>query len=401
MVIETLLDQQQVDRPFSDPILLIDDEVSVLEGLKEFLEDEGYDVHLARNGNEGIRVFNEVRPDLVVTDLRMPGLSGMDVIRQIKTANPQTAVIVITGYGSMETAVAAIRLKVFDFIGKPIDLVELRETLDRARQGLAMARSLDQELEAQKEQLSLTRLCLNEYREKLSEVESLALAGQHLAGILHNLISPLSHIMGHAQMLRVLHPEVERLEKIEAQAVRMKKIIGTILAKMKHSRSRQSELLQLNEIVKEEISFLEAYPFFKYEVRTCLDLAHELPEFEGIAADFSQLFGNLLRNAVEALQGQPRRELTITSGHDDCQICISIEDSGSGIAEHLYERVFQPFYSTKTSSVGVSGSLGTGLGLYSCRHLVLQYGGSIEVKSEPGHGTRFTVILPRARRKSN
>jgi signal transduction histidine kinase len=401
MVIEPLLDQQQIDRPPSDPILVIDDEVSVLEGLKEFLEDEGYDVHLAKNGNEGIRVFNEVRPDLVVTDLRMPGLSGMEVIRQIKTANPQTAVIVITGYGSMETAVAAIRLRVFDFIGKPIDLVELRETLDRARQSVSVARRLDQELEAQKEQLSLTRLCLNEYREKLSEVESLALAGQHLAGILHNLISPLSYIMGHAQLLRMLHPEVERLEKIEAQAVRMEKIIGTILTKLKHSRSRQRELLQLNEILKEEVSFLEAYPFFKHEVRTCLDLAHELPEFEGLAADFSQLFGNLLRNAVEALQGQPRRELIITSCHDDCRICISIEDSGSGIAEHLYERIFQPFFSTKTSSVGVSGSLGTGLGLYSCRQLVLQYGGSIEVKSEPGHGTRFTVCLPRAHCKPN
>jgi len=264
-----------------------------------------------------------------------------------------------------------------------------------------VARRLDQELEAQKEQLSLTRLCLNEYREKLSEVESLALAGQHLAGILHNLISPLSYIMGHAQLLRMLHPEVERLEKIEAQAVRMEKIIGTILTKLKHSRSRQRELLQLNEILKEEVSFLEAYPFFKHEVRTCLDLAHELPEFEGLAADFSQLFGNLLRNAVEALQGQPRRELIITSCHDDCRICISIEDSGSGIAEHLYERIFQPFFSTKTSSVGVSGSLGTGLGLYSCRQLVLQYGGSIEVKSEPGHGTRFTVCLPRAHCKPN
>jgi signal transduction histidine kinase len=395
MIFETVTEQGQIEQRLPTPILIIDDEAAVLEALKEFLDDEGFQVHLAGNGKEGLRVFHEVKPDVVATDLRMPGLAGMDVIRQIKTANPNALVIVVTGYGSMETAVAAMRLNVFDFISKPIDLDEFREILERARHNLAGNRRSEQEVEAQKEQLSLARMCLSEYRERLSEVESLALTGQHLAGILHNLISPLSYIMGHAQILRMLHPEVERLEKIEAQAVRMEKIIGTILTKLKHSQLRQVESVQLNEILKEEVYFLEAYPFFKYEVSTRLDLAPELPELVGMAADFSQLFGNILRNAVEALRGQPRRELRVISLYDDSDVYISIDDSGPGIPEHLHERIFEPFYSSKTDSVGISGGFGTGLGLYSCRQLANKYGGSIEVISKQGTGTRFLTRIPR------
>ncbi|HBD08028.1 MAG TPA: hypothetical protein DCZ69_07175 [Syntrophobacteraceae bacterium] len=398
MLFETPLEQARTDRSFLTPVLIIDDESSLLAGLKEFLDDEGFEVHLAGNGKEGLRIFHELQPDLVVTDLRMPGLSGLDVIRQIRATNPHSLVIVMSGYGSMETAVTAIRLNVFDFIGKPIDLDEFRKILDRARQSLSVSRKSQGEIEAQKEQLGLAKVCLNEYRQRLSEVESLALAGQHLAGILHNLISPLSNIMGNAQMLRMLYPEMERLEKIEAQAVRMEKIIGTILGKLKHSQARQEESVQLNEILREEVIFLEAHPFFKHEVHTILDLAPELPEFMGVAADVSQVFGNLLRNAVEALQGQPVRELIISSRYDDHQVCVSIEDSGPGIPEGMYEHIFQPFYSTKTNSVGVSGGLGNGLGLYSCRQLVNQYGGSIEVESRQGVGTKFIIRLPAVKR---
>ena len=395
MILGTVAEQKHTEQRIRIPILVIDDEAAVLEGLEEFLEDEGFQVYLARNGIEGLRVFHEVKPEMVVTDLRMPGLTGMEVIRQIKAANPNILVIVATGYGSMETMLDAIRLKVFDFVSKPIDLDEFRAILERGRHSLTVSCGAEQEIEAQEKQLSLTRVGLSDYRQRLSEVESLALAGQHLAGILHNLRSPLSCIMGHTEILRMLYPEVERLERIETQAVRMEKIIGTILNKLRHSQLRQVESVQLNEILKEEIFFLEAYHFFKHDVRTRLDLNPELPELVGVVADFSQLFGNILRNAVEALRGQPRREISIISQYDDREVRISIEDSGPGIPEHLHERIFQPFYSSKTDSVGISGGFGTGLGLFSCRQLINKYGGSIEVVSEWGAGCRFLTRFPR------
>jgi signal transduction histidine kinase len=102
----------------------------------------------------------------------------------------------------------------------------------------------------------------------------------------------------------------------------------------------------------------------------------------------------LLRNAVEALHGQPLRQLIITSRYGEYEICISIHDSGPGIPENLHEQIFQPFYSTKTNKVGIAGGSGTGLGLYSCRQLASQYGGYIEVESRSGQGTSFIVHLP-------
>jgi signal transduction histidine kinase len=396
MMIETLLQRNREEKMANTPVLIIDDEPSVLEGLKEFLEDEDYEVHLARDGREALRLFQKVEPDLVVTDLRMPGMSGMEVIRRIKKLKRNTAVIVITGYGSLKTAVDAIRLSVFDFIDKPIDLDQLKGTLDRARSCLRMTRKHQEQVDFQREQLARTQKRLDEYREKMAEVESLALAGQQLAGLLHNLISPLSYIMGQAQLLRILYPEVEKLEDIERQAIRMEQFIAAILTKFRHSSSRQHALLQLNDILKEEMLFLEAHPFVKHEISKQWNLASDLPLIEGIAADFVQIFGNLLRNAAESMQNQPIRELTITTNHDHFETWISIQDTGVGILQKLHGTIFQPFYSTKVNETGIAGGFGTGLGLYSCQQLAQQYGGHIEVQSQLGQGSTFTLHLPKA-----
>jgi two-component system response regulator AtoC len=114
------------------PVLIVDDEQSTLDSLSIFLEDEGYEVHLATDGEQALATFSAVRPHVVVTDLRIPRLSGIELIRHIRSRDPQVPILIITAYGSLEGAVAAIRLDAFDFIQKPIDLDYLKEVLDRA-----------------------------------------------------------------------------------------------------------------------------------------------------------------------------------------------------------------------------------------------------------------------------
>jgi signal transduction histidine kinase len=400
LVINALVQHNRQDTTLSTPILIVDDEPSGLEGLKEFLEDEGYQVHLASDGQEALKLFHEFTPELVVTDLRMPGMSGIDVIRRIKKLNRNTAVIVITAYGSLDSAVDAIRLNVFDFLQKPIELDQLKETLERARENQRMSRKRQEQVEYQREQLANAQKRLDEYQEKMTEVESLALAGQQLAGLLHNLVGPLSYIMGQAQVLRMLYPGLEKIEKIEKQALRMEQFIATVLAKFKHSKARHRELLQFNDILKEEMLFLEAHPFVKNEIRTHWHLAPELPLFEGTAADFAQVLGNLLRNAAESMQKQPDRQLTLTTRHDDFEIQIAIQDTGVGVPDKLHETIFQPFFSTKMNEAGIAGGFGTGLGLYSCQQVLEQYGGYIKVSSQPGQGSTFTVHLPKTPRNT-
>lgn len=381
------------------PILIIDDEPSVLEALRLFLEDEGYAVHEALEGETGLELFRVVRPEVVVTDLRMPGMPGKDVISEIRRLNDSIPIIVITGYGTLDDAIDAIRSEVHDFITKPIDLDHLKSTLDKARSGAQTEQEVHKGMEALRRQVDLLQMEWKEQVSRFVEVEPLVQTGRLLAAILHNLNSPLTYIMGQAELLQSAHPEVRNLEVIREQAVRMKRIMSTFIKRLRATQSRDLEALPLNEVLREEILFLESHPYLKARIDTTWELDTSLPLFTGVAADFSQVFGNILRNALEAMHGLLRKELRIHTWHDEEEIHISIHDNGPGIPEHLGARIFEPFFTTKTLDCGSSGSLGMGIGLYHCREIVHQYGGTIEVVSNPGQGTAFVIHLPLFSRK--
>jgi signal transduction histidine kinase len=376
------------------PILIIDDEDAVLEGLGEFLEDEGYTVYKAQDGSSGLKVFRSVKPDLVMTDLRMPGMSGIELISEIRKLKENTPVIVFTGYGSLGTAIDAIHLKVFDFLTKPIDLDSLKDTLDRARRNVQVARQVQDEMGILREQLLSFQTRLQEQLVRFSEVEPLIQTGRLLAGILHDLNNPLMHIMGQAECLQMLHPEIENLAVIQGQARRMGKIVSAIMQRLKLSQSRRLEWMQLNKLLEEEVFFMECQPFFKHEIEKEWQLEDNLPLVRGIPAEMNQVFGNIIRNAAEAMIGQPQKRLTIRTAHDAAGIHVSIQDTGAGIPRHLQNRIFESFFSTKSGASGMMGSMGMGIGLYSCKELVQQYGGHIELVSEPGAGTTFHIHLP-------
>jgi signal transduction histidine kinase len=245
-----------------------------------------------------------------------------------------------------------------------------------------------------REQLEHFQEQWKEQLSRYSEVEPLIHTGRLLAGILHNLNNPLTYIMGQAELLKILHPEVENIDVISQQAARMKRIMATITKKMKESQTRESTWLQFNELLKEEMFFLESHPYHKLRIETEWLLDQDLPLFEGVASEFSQVFGNILRNAAEAMSGQSSKRLRICTWHDEEFIYVSISDNGPGISTHLLERIFQPFFSTKASGVGMAGGMGMGIGLYHCRELIRHYGGQIEAVSKPGEGATFTLILP-------
>ncbi|MCE5333774.1 MAG: response regulator [Desulfobacteraceae bacterium] len=377
------------------PVLIVDDEQSVLEGLEAFLEDEGYEVHLSASGRDAINKFMKVQPELVVMDLRMPGMPGIEVIRRIREINEDTAILIITGYGTLENVVEAVHLNVFDILRKPIDLEQLKAALDRARESMRQTRKAHSELHSMRRQLDVAGRYLEGYQKKVAELESLAFAGRLMAGILHNLNNPLHYISGETQLLQMIYPEIKNLDKIDKQVCRMAKIIRSVLRRLKSSQERCHELLDLNELLEEELVFLESHPFFRDELEKVRSLDADLPLFKGIASDFGQVFGNILCNAAEAMKG--RGVLTIRTGQNESEIVIAIQDTGPGIPIELQGRIFEPFFSTKEKEVGMSGGFGTGLGLYTCKQIVQDYGGSIEVISKHGLGATFVIYLPKVR----
>lgn len=129
-----------------EKILVIDDEKTTLKMFRLFLDLYGFDIHTAESGEEGLEIFDREKPGIVLTDIKMPGMDGIEVLKEIKRRSPQTEVIVITGHGDMDLAIQALNLDAADFINKPIQRQSLENGLARARERLKIARSLQNQV---------------------------------------------------------------------------------------------------------------------------------------------------------------------------------------------------------------------------------------------------------------
>lgn len=135
-------------------LLVVDDEKNIREGLAESLLDEGYDVICAENGEEGWKLFSNGDIDLVITDLKMPGISGEELMKKILAQAPGFPVIILTGHGTVENAVNAMREGAWDFLSKPVDLDHLSLKVKRAldnRELFFKHRRMEEEIEKSKQ----------------------------------------------------------------------------------------------------------------------------------------------------------------------------------------------------------------------------------------------------------
>ena len=137
-------------------VLVVDDEPSVVDVFQEFLSGEGYELSVATSGEEALRVLPDARPDVILTDINLPGISGLEVMRFAKGLDPEVAVIVVTGYASASTAIEALRQGAYDYVTKPFELDEVHQIVERAianRRLKAINRRLVQELREKNERL--------------------------------------------------------------------------------------------------------------------------------------------------------------------------------------------------------------------------------------------------------
>jgi FixJ family two-component response regulator len=154
-----------------ETILIVDDEKDICEVLGISLSDLGYKVHTAGDGEEALRVFEKTRPSIVLTDIRMPGMDGIELLRRIKRHNPDTEVIMITGHGDIDLAIESLKLEATDFITKPIDDELLEIALKRARDRISSRQKMKEYTEGLERRLS-------EQSERLAKAERLIAAGQ-------------------------------------------------------------------------------------------------------------------------------------------------------------------------------------------------------------------------------
>ena len=168
------------------------------------------------------------------------------------------------------------------------------------------------------------------------------------------------------------------------------------MIRARHQEEVDARHIQLNELLRTELAFLEANLFFKHEIEKIYDFDSDLPEVWGVYGDFSQALLNIINNAIDAMYDTPQKVLKVRTRRDDGCVKVEIEDTGVGMTDKVKERIFEPFFTTKPSmdSEDSEGRKGTGLGLSGSRQLLARYDGKIDVQSQTGKGSTFSVLLP-------
>ncbi len=151
--------------------------------------------------------------------------------------------------------------------------------------------------------------------------------------------------------------------------------------------------IDINHLLKSEFEMLKEKPVFKKDIEVEWMLGN-IPKIRGVEIHFAQIFSNLIGNAIDALHDVEKRKLTIKTELQNREIKICICDTGPGISQENLGKIFDPFFTTKPISAGDDEPTGTGLGLPSCLRMIESYGGKLEVQTEVGKGSTFTVTLP-------
>lgn len=392
-------------------LLVVDDDTASLHAIcRVFIDADDLQLHRAEDGEQALLAMQAVKPDLVLLDILMPGINGYEVCRRIK-AEPATAatmVLLLSGKSSLEDRLQGYAVQADDFIVKPYDPEEL----------LAKVRILLRLKKAQDELRALNRdleqLVAQRTRELVLK-ERQAVIGQMIQGIVHNLRGPLSASMGITTLAQDmikdcinqaqrsaadLVPPLSALAGYIALGVQsnesLNSMINSLLVKSRKDAVQHKTPLAINEVVSAELQFLNADMKIKHKIDKLLLLADDIPTIQGVHADFSQIFYNLIRNAADAMTASPLKRLTIRSAFDGQRITVDFTDTGTGMDKAVMDRIFEPFFSTKAMSAAEAGDgpVGTGLGLYTCDEIIKAYGGDIVVSSQPGQGSCFTVRIP-------
>ncbi len=377
-------------------ILLVDDEPHILSILAETLTVSGFQVSTRDSGSAALVHLANHQPDLMVTDLRMPGMSGLELIEKARKFIPDTQVVILTGYGDMKSAVDAIRLGAFDYLTKPVDTERLIQTLKNG---------------AERRRLIVENRSLVRRLEETNRIKT-----EFINGMSHEFRTPVGHILGFAQILQdtlesLTEKQVGYLQNIQDAASHLLGMFEDILqfSVLRSGEARVSPVpFSLSEFLEEGLE-----PFKGPAVEKKLTLEHQALQPDRIVTADSEIchkiFALLLDNAVKfSPEGScisitadihpapslpdDAQDPNLTETIADGWLHITVSDTGPGIDPQDQKRIFNLFEQAD-ASLGRTYE-GTGLGLALARSLARIHEGAITLSSQPGEGSAFTFIVP-------
>jgi len=360
-------------------ILVVDDDIGARESMKIILGGR-FDVATTDRGYKAIELVKEKEFDVVVLDIRMPDITGIEVLKKIKESEPSPEVMMVTAFAALETAKDAMKLGAYDYIEKPF------KSFDELRN--AVSKGVDRKLKIAKS-IQLAK-DFDEVRKQLLQLEKLSSLGQIASEVIHELATPITGVLGYSEFL--LDQECNgiiknSLQKIKSEAERCQNLIRNVLTFARKPENVKKPV-NANEIIRKTID-IKAYQISLDNIKIVLNLDSELPI---IFADFGliqQVILNIINNAQDVLKKHDKERLILISTRSDTEnVYITIENSGPSIPTEHLDMIFEPYFTTK------SAENGTGLGLSISRDIINSHHGEISVKNNSTIGVTFTIRLP-------
>lgn len=383
-------------------LLVVDDEESVALTVSEVLRQEGYQVDTASSGSAAVRLMEDAEFDLVLTDLHMEGGDGISVLSEIQQRSPLTISIVLTGFASVETAIAAMRSGAYDYLVKPCNIEDLKHTVKRGvehrmlmlreREARARLEEFNRELQKRVEERTIELVRRNEELAEANRAKDI-----FLATLSHELRTPLTPVLGWVNLLKTgaldKSSMMQALDTIERNARLQARLVDDLLdisrivtGKLQFER----EPVDLNIIVRAAVDTMRA----QAEQRG-VGLVSNLPPaslvVQGSPVRLEQVVLNLLSNAIKFTDAGGRVTVSVKSKGSEASVIV--EDTGIGIAPEFLPHVFESFRQADGSTTRQHGGLGLGLAIV--RALARMHGGEVRAESDGiGKGARFILTLP-------
>jgi signal transduction histidine kinase len=358
-------------------LLLVDDDPSVVASLRLVFKPD-YEIYSAPSAVEGVGLFMDVHPSVVVLDLRLEGSQGLDALREIRKIDPTAKVVVLTGYASMATVEESLRLGAVDYLHKPFDAISLKQRVDQ----LARAVQLPQTSPDLMQPMAMAA-------QRIAELELQVLSSSMF---LHDVANPVTTALTAATMLQkqvsdgLLASNSDTEEASELLVDSLQYLVGMFdqTRSMEHAKRLDTSEVEIEQIINLAVSLVCA----KAQQRNVTTTVHLQKRGTKVWANrfaLARVLSNLLRNAIEAVAPNEGRVLLLVDARDNYAEFV-VQDNGPGLDTKIAPHIFKQRFTTKKE--------GMGLGLYICHHLVTTMGGTIEAKNCETKGCRFIVRIP-------
>jgi signal transduction histidine kinase len=397
-------------------LLVVDDEDGPRQSLRVIFKDE-YNMLMAEDGPTAIELAKQHPIDVAVLDIRMAGMSGIEVLERLKYVNPNIEAIMMTAFETTDTIRQALRLRACDYINKPFDLSTIRAAVGQAMQ----RRKLEGEIHSSAEKV---QELLNELQDQKVEEQIAKTRGDIYASIIHDINGPLTVISGFTQVLntrlnRNSRLEMEDLEFIKDRLRIIARQVGNCVEISRRylgflrKKSEEAPQVNVSQLLKDLEQLVRVHPAQLENEFNVQPMAGDI----GVRLNGTDVIQILLNLTVNAFQCAPLSHRVDVSGevlreplnlaafkdspHDRLLnvesmdntaplVKFQVRDNGPGIPAEVLPKIFQPYFTTKGPRQG------TGLGLNIVQRLIKEGNGALHVHTRPGEGTTFTIYLPGA-----